>query len=514
MRPFRYLVPVVALGLLLPAGCVQRVKRELKPAEQAVSLDGRSPFLKAHLLDGRVYVLSQWKVDEQSRTISGQGEMLGLNREVLATGALTVRLDEVALFETNVVKQSPSVTALAVVTGASAAMTVVCATNPKTCFGSCPTFHVTDGRQELLQAEGFSASITRALEATDVDALYRARPGGRRLEVRMTNEALETHVVRSVRVLAAPRPRGGRVLAATDGSLWQARQLAAPTRCAAAEGDCLKAVEVLDGLERFSTSDGEDLASRETIDLEFAAAPGARVGVGVGFRQTLLSTFLLYQGLAYLGSSASGWLAALERSDSKVLRQASGLGGALGGIEVLVPDGAGGWSLAGQVHETGPLAGEVQFVPLPEPVPAGPVRIRLRLTRGHWRLDWVGLAALGARVEPLRLEPRSVRRGPVEDARAREILLDPRRVLTTLPGDEYTLLYELPRDFEAYELFLESRGYYLEWMRQEWLAEEDPARAALMLLSPRAALRELAPAFKQMEPTMESTFWRSRYARP
>ncbi len=82
----------------------------------------------------------------------------------------------------------------------------------------------------------------------------------------------------------------------------------------------------------------------------------------------------------------------------------------------------------------------------------------------------------------------------------------------TLPGDEHTFVFRLPDHPDRWELFLESRGYYLEWMRSEWLPEENPARAAMMLLEPARALRELAPEFKRLEPHMERLFWGSRLA--
>ncbi len=47
--------------------------------------------------------------------------------------------------------------------------------------------------------------------------------------------------------------------------------------------------------------------------------------------------------------------------------------------------------------------------------------------------------------------------------------------IVTLPGDAYQLAYRLPEHPERYELFLESRGYYLEWMRREWMADESPS---------------------------------------
>jgi hypothetical protein len=280
-----------------------------------------------------------------------------------------------------------------------------------------------------------------------------------------------------------------------------------PTACRAAEGDCLDAMGARDGRERWSGADGEDLAAREDIDLTFAPQPGP-LGLAVSTRQTMLSTYLFYQGLAWMGRDATRRLADLERGDPAVARQASALRDLLGGVEVFVRrDGA--WVRAGEARETGPLAVDTHLVRLPD-VPADrPIEVRLRLTKGLWRIDAVALATLAGETAPTRVDARVVpvrlgRRfgGPRAPATAFP--------LTTLPGDAYDLEFLLPDG--DYELFLESRGYYLEWMRQEWLAEESPVRAALLFYAPRLALRLLAPAFKAHEADMEAAFWRSRYA--
>ena len=498
---------------MVGCGKVQTQHRRLTDPTEVATIDHKSPFLKAHMRDGHVYILSPWSVDATGRSISGQGERLDANRTRVDTGTHVITLDSVALFETNVVSTHPSVKAMAVVSGVSLALTVACLTNPKACFGSCPTFYVSDGTRAVLEAEGFSASVAPALEATDIDALYRARPTSRSFEVRMTNEALETHVVRWARVLAAPRADGGRVFATQTGEFRRASDIVAPQRCSASEGDCLAAVRAVDGVERFSTTDSTDLATREVIELEFPITSGDSLGLVIGSRQTLLSTYLLYQAMAYMGRSAGHWLAALQRGDRLAREQSQGLGRALGGIEVQALDSTGAWTTVGQTQETGPLANDVRVVPLPR-LDAGTMRLRLRLTRGHWRIDYLALARLGGRVSPVRLDPVMVRRGNTVDTQALALLTDSARTLITLPGDEYTLVYQLPEDFSRYELFLESRGYYLEWMREEWLAEEDPARAMMMFLRPGEALRVLAPAFKAREPQMEAAFWRSRYVRP
>ena len=224
----------------------------------------------------------------------------------------------------------------------------------------------------------------------------------------------------------------------------------------------------------------------------------------------MLPTYLLYQAFAYLGTSVGQTLAALERADKTTATRVGALAAVLGGIDVLVPDGAGGWDSVATIRETGPLAADVRLIPLP--AASNPVRVRLRMAKGAWRLDAVGLASLKGSVEPLRLEPAQVFAGERLAPEVRAQLLAPTNKLVTFPGDAYTLVYRLPDEAERYELFLETKGYYLEWMRTEWLAEENPLRAAALFLDPAGSLRRLAPEFKRVEPQLEAAFWRSKFA--
>ena len=521
----------ILVALLVP-GCVASLRRELTPPERFHTLDRRSPYLKAHLRDGRLCVFDRWVLSPSRTQVMGSGELLDPNRDVIRAGAVAAPLDSVALFETNVEVNElpPVISALAIVFGVTLAIIAIgCALDPKACFGSCPTFYVTEAGRPALVAEAFSSSVAPSLAATDIDALYRVRPSEGTLDVGMRNEGLETHVVDRVRLLAAPRPEGGHVFKTGAGEFREARELIEPASATATEGDCATALREFDGIERWSLADSTDLATRETIDLVFADPPAGDLGVVLAARQSLLTTFLFYQTLAYMGRSAGTWIAALERGDSLARQRSSGIGRELGGIEVWAKDSSGVWRKAGEHFETGPLATDVNVVPLPPAVagpraadpasgsharPHRPLEIRLRMTRGLWRLDWVGLARLGQRVEPVRLDPERVLRGGVPDEDARASLLDPGRSLTTLRGDAYTLSFRLPPRPERYELFLESRGYYLEWMREEWLAEENPALAARAFLDPRGTLRALAPEFKRREARMEGMFWGSRYATP
>ncbi len=496
-------VSIVAIALLSTFCTVPVRKRSF--STNPTSLDHGARYLKAHLRNGDVVVLSQWSIDSGEKNISGTGDHYDADRKVVEHGAVTVPIDSVALFETNVVSKSKRVAALSVMTGVTAAVTVLCATSPKTCFGSCPTFYTEDAGRWSLQAEGFSASIAPSLEDTDLDSLYRAHPTSSRFNLRMRNEALETHVVRSVRLLAAPRDFGARVFATEDREFWSSSHIAAPSRCRAAEGDCRAALGEFDGVERFSTADPRNLGRHEVIEIQFDRRDQhAPAGIVIAARQTLLSTFLLYQALAYLGSNATAALASRESGGTAVEERAGGITQLLGGIDVLIDDG-GRWRKVATFHETGPLATDVHLLPLP-PGAAKDGRIRLSMTRGLWRLDYVAFASLDRRVEPVPLSPVEIRHGDgtLETSSG--------ATLVTLPGEGYEFAFDLPGRPEDHELFLESRGYYLEWMRNEWMREESRLRAAMMFYAPRLALRVLAPQFKTLEPQIESQFWNSRYA--
>ncbi|MGD1047349.1 MAG: hypothetical protein ABR899_01195 [Candidatus Krumholzibacteriaceae bacterium] len=519
----RRLSILVALSLLVAtAGCgpsFKEIKREtLTPSDfrtlmpdDVKALGKSSPYMKVHMHSGNVYVLEKWSTDETRQLIEGNGTLYSPERDILHEGRFRIGVDSVAIFETNVLRTSMAGRALTVFMGITAAVTIACLTNPKACFGSCPTFYVHDGNDARLVAEGFSASIAPRLEATDVDDVRRTAAGGEDFSIEMRNEALETHVVRFVNVLAAPRPHGGRVFADRAGRFWESSAVVPPSSATGPEGDCLALLVNLDDRERYSKADSTYLGAKETVEMEFDRVPGDPCGLVIGCRQTLLSTYLLYQTYAYMGKQAGYWLAQIERGN--LMQAQNPIQKMLGGIEVMTQDSSGAWTVAGGIGEYGPLATDVHLVPLGR-LPGAHARVRLIMTKGNWRIDYAALAVLSGTVEAVRVQPyAALKDGRLDDA-ALALLCDPGKALTTLPGDAYTLKYHLPDTSVDYQLFLESRGYYLEWIRSEWIEEENPSLLAEMFLSPRSALTRLAPEFKKAESGMEDSFWRSRYAKP
>jgi hypothetical protein len=136
------------------------------------------------------------------------------------------------------------------------------------------------------------------------------------------------------------------------------------------------------------------------------------------------------------------------------------------------------------------------------------------MAKGLWRIDYVALAELGNRVEPIIIKPSSSSPQKINSSNVVELLTNADSLLVTYPGDRYFLNYKLPSDFTEYELFMVSQGYYLEWMRNEWLGEENSAKVYQMFLNPKQYYKDLAPQFKKVEAEMEETFWSSKYVYP
>jgi len=504
----------VLLVVVCGAACAFRtVKPELRDAGSPPAQTRKNGVLKVHMHSGELYVLDSWALSVDRTRLEGTGVVYSPRRRRGEKGSQSIPVAEIALLEADSpdTVRNGGLTWLGLVATVGGGVTAVCTIDPKSCFGSCPTFYVEGGDPYRPEAEGFSASIARALEARDLDALFGADVSGRQLTLTMRNEALETHAVRRLRLLAAVRPPGGRVLADPAGTFHAAASFAPPRNCHGEEGSCLDAVVAPDAVERASPADPENLATRETIELEFDAASG-RSGIAIGARQTLLTTFLFYQTMAYLGRSAGDTLAGLERGGPDFAKRAMGMARILGGIDVEVAEGGGPFRPIGSFDEAGPIAGDVQVFPF-ESKGAAPVRVRLRLTRGHWRLDWVSLVRLSSPVEAHVLEPTAVQplgRGTGEGLAA---LRDGDRYLVTLPGEDYRVVFDLPRPGRELELFLESEGYYYEWMREGWLADEDPGMAAVALARPEEALRRLAGPYKRRESVMALGFEESRYRR-
>jgi len=493
------------------------VTREIKMVQEITTISKSHKYIKAHMKDGTVYVLYNWYFDMATNSLNGFGSLLDINRNIIISNenirskAITnkepfnICISDISLLETN--EPGPSIAGgLTVVTGVTAAFTIYCITNPKACFGSCPTFFAFDDDTLTMQAEGFSSSIFPSLEKNDIDMLYTAKVT-KDFELIVTNEALETHSIRYANLLVFEKQSNERVFASPEGIFYRTSGLIQPTRCQNNENECLSKVIEVDGDELFSLADPDNLASKEEIVVTFSVDKDEKVGLVVGKRQTLLTTFLMYQGLAYMGKSATYWMAEFERGK---IAYSESIFELLGGIEVFSKDTYGDYKLEGVLNETGPIATDFNIIPLANSQ-HGNVELKLRLNKGLWRIDYLGLVTISEKVIPTLIQPFQVETIAGAETDPLSKLINVNDYLVTYPGDAYRIKYNIP--YENAELFLDSKGYYLEWIRDEWVKEQNFKKLNLMVSRPAQYLKDIAPTFKRLEPLMEESFWNSKYVK-
>lgn len=509
-----YIIIVFILSFLVSCATIP-VRRETKKVSEIATIDPSFKYIKAHMQDGSVYILYDWHFDTTAISLNGYGSFLDINRNIISShGNLKSRaktyvepykidISDISLLETN--DPGPSLAGgLTVVTGVTAGIGVYCLINPKACFGSCPTFYASNGDTLEIQAEGFSSSISPSLEKNDIDMLYTARVKND-FELVVTNEALETHSIRYANLLVFEKQSGERVFYSPEGIFYKTEAILPPTGCQNNNGECLANVVNADRIELFSLADPNNLDSKEEIIVTFEVENDENVGLLVGKRQTLLTTFLMYQGLAYMGKSTTYWMAEFERNKIAPKENIFEL---LGGIEVFSKDTCGNWILEGEINETGPIATDFNIIPLANNL-HGKVELKLRLNKGLWRIDYLGLATISEKVAPILIQPYQVETITGTEIYPLNNLIDTNKYLITYPGDSYRIKYRLP--FENAELFLDSKGFYLEWIRDEWVTEQNFRKLNLMFNHPSRYLKLCAPDFKKIEPHMEETFWNSRY---
>ncbi len=519
----QYLV-LISLGLIVLHACrtnpAYYFRSNYKEANtlihQTDSMEKR-PFLKAHLKNGDVCIFrDSWQVDTLENSVYGSGSRYDFNRKLAYKGNLRFPIDSVLIFETNeklVGTEKKRIAALTVLTALNLTGGMICLSNPKACFGSCPTFYVNkDDNFHFANAEGFSNAILPSMEYFDIDALGYAPINGSSFSLTMKNEALETHCLRDIKLLAYPKNEDQRIYQSRKNQFYLCENNYAITKALAEEGDITRLISVEDRVERFSLSDATNLSSKEELFLEFENVENLQdLGLIVNFRQTLMTTYFIYGAMGYMGDEVGDIFARMEEDKETVSKLDKGIKKELGDIDVYVwNETSEDWIFQGGFYETGPIAFNHQILPLDQKAKGKNFRVKLVMNKGLWRMDYVALTNIKEQVEPLELRPNQILNKGIIDPLALKELNHPDKLLISMPGDEFQLDFQLPAESQDYELFLYSKGYYLEWMREHWIKDKDLLKLRQMFKNPKKFLSEEAASFKQYEANMESEFWNSK----
>jgi len=483
-----------------------------------ISSSNEFVFLKAHLKNGDVIIFNNdWSYSEKSELILGDAVHYNFNRFIKNQGYTELDINKVALFETNkdiTDTENTRIVALSLIAAGNIALSLYCAFNPKACFGSCPTFYLNeDDNFHYSDAEGFSNAILPNMEYSDIDAIYSYKPQGTsQFRLTMKNEAMETHCVNYADILAVTKQKNEFVYHSNYDKFYLSNKKYQPTKANAEEGNILELIANEDRKERFSFADSTNMLSKEEIYLSFENIDSQDdFGLLLNFRQTLMTTYLIYSVLDYMGDEISDYLAGIINKGfpfSKI--EESDLIKLLGGIDVYYKSKTENkWKSAGSFFETGPIAINKKILKLENTKLSNSIDVKLVLNKGLWRIDNVALVNLVKEVQPERIKPELVIVDDKINADALAKLNDPNERLISLPGNKFQLYYQLPNNGEV-EIFLDSKGYYLEWIRQDWLKEKNIDKLRQTVLSTKKYFKEEAKNYKEYEKTMEDAFWNSR----
>ncbi len=477
----------------------------------------KEEFLKAHLKNGEVHIFREtWSVDTIQDIVTGRGSSYDYNRNKISEGLITIPIDSVAIFETNSKLEGTEkkrVRALAIMAGVDVALGVFCISTPKACFGSCPTFYIEEEDNfHYADAEGFSTAISPSMQYSDIDALKPKFISGNSFAITMKNEALETHVVNSLNLIAFPLKQNERVYQSPQDEFYACRNNYSLKKAVGGEGEMTGLLQKADRKERFSFADEENLSSKEEIYLTYenVELPNS-LGLVLSFRQTLMTTYFIYSAMGYMGDEVGDIFARIETSGTTAEKLKNGIKKELGNIDVYVWNPTKeNWEFQGGYYETGPIAFNRQILPFSSSVTGEEIRVKLVLNKGLWRLDHAALTNVIKKLDPVLLDVCEVKKKGITDPTAKAEILERERSLISMPGNEYQFIFEVLGEAQEYELFLVSGGYYLEWMRESWIKDKNLLKLKQMVDYPRRYLKVEAKNYKDYERTMEQEFWNSK----
>jgi hypothetical protein len=448
-----------------------------------VDISGSQPItvsspVNVHLNDGSsVHFEDGLTVSEN--TVFGSGVVFDERNQVVQEISELPFEDVVAMESVQETTNVPATAAASIAVGAiafiGAALVAVAL------FGSCPTVYSLAADVPILEAELFSYSIAPAFQSRDVDRLGISSliDGSVVLEIR--NEMLETHYIDQLELIETTHTATEKVYPGRKGEPIVASEFVDPV--SAIDQDSRDILPSIQHRHNYAWSASDERLARvnetdylDHLYLEFDLPAGADdPAVILRMRNSMLNTVLFYDIMMKgQGFGALDWFGKdLSRFTSSVktglwYRENMGLQ-----IDVW---NNGRYRSVGRIADQGPIAWSERALQLPDVKPEdGKLKLRLSFVADNWRIDHVSLA-LKSKVPRSRLiavETATTEDGLRTDIPAKLARAD-KEYLITRPGESVQVQFNVGvnEDNLTRTFFLASDGYYIEWMRSDWLTQE------------------------------------------
>jgi len=467
---------------------------------------------KIHFLDGSVALYDDG-FEVKGEQILGVGEHWDLTRTTRTT-IKSVPFDSIAFLEYYDRKNRRVLSAMGTVAGTGVSLLAL-----KAIFGSCPTIYSHNEEGRLLEAELFSHSISSRYETDDLDRLDISHKSDGTLSFDVINEALETHYINKINLLAVDHPPGYEAFPTSEQNILMVGSTEQLLEATSKSGvDVLGLIESRDS--QFYQSGSKILqefteqVSDDWIDLAVKTPAGARnVYVAIKARNTLFATVFLYDiAIAGQGFEALDWL----------------------GSDIASPWYA--WRFADWFQESFSIKVQIQrgnsYVPVDRIAPTGPItwhqaaagfripseeitRLRLSFMPDNWVIDWIGVSFDSTdAIQQTTFKPSDiVTHHSNNQYQTIDQLSDKdSSYFITYPGDFHELSFNIdtvPQDKER-TYFLASHGYYIEWLRMTWMDENGNYGPGQELELNDTLLQRTARLWLEKKEQMEEHFYNSK----
>jgi hypothetical protein len=453
--------------------------------EKVATVDGLSKAvgqgpLRVLTVDSVLYTLESFSFDDSLLSGVGNAERGGI--ETRFEGSLPFpRIVFIERMSTSNWKGA----AMIYVSGLTLALVVAAAVSTPTFEirprygGSCPFVYAFDGTRQVLEAEAFGTSLSRAFEAETYSVLPSLREVNGSLTVRFSNEREETHLLNRVRLYAADLGDAASAALDVDNRLWPMRDPRPPVSARDHSGR-----DILARLARVDTvywdSDLVHATSgsgfRDRMELDFAVPGGTHEATLVvrGVNTELVNLVYGSAG-AVLGNAVMQFYHAMENDPS--LQHSIGEWLHECGLRVEIDEGGGYREACVMLPEANvaPFSRAVRLTGLSGR--SGALRVRLTTLTGVWRIDAVHVDASPA--EPLVLREMPMRSAVASDGRdaAAEVCASDSSYALLLPPQRIDLTFDAASEATMGRPVhvVAARGYLYEWFSRD--AEGSPFEA-------------------------------------
>lgn len=445
-----------------------------------VDIADNQPFevespVRVHLIDGSS-VFFEDGLSVANGQVSGEGILFDQAGEEV--GPLNgFPLEDVAAMESYVdIPEVVETTAKVVAVGAIAA--IVIGALALAIFGSCPTIYSLDADVPVLEAELFSYNIAPAFQSRDVDRLGVAPTADGRVSLEIRNEMLETHYIDQLELLEVTHEVSQSAFPGRNGRPIVTENPIPPV--AAVDQDGRDILSMLHSEDQHAWSATDERLARVTeadytdhLYLEFdVPAEVEDPALILRMRNSMLNTELFYGAmLEDQGFAALDWMGKDLKRLPGGMRTALWFRNNMGMDVEVWSDGR--YRKAGHIMDQGPIAWAERALRLRNVESEdGKLKLRLSFVADNWRIDQVSLA--------LESEVGSTRIVPVSEVESQDgirpeipafLAAADKEYLINRPTDRLQLHFDTGAEEsgKTRSFFLASNGYYIEWMRADWL---------------------------------------------